>query len=386
MSTATASRIPVPRKAEKKRVKLKMAVQGPSGSGKTWGALALAKNLWPNGRVCVIDTENESASLYADSFEFDTITLTPPFTTARYVEAIDVVVKAGYHVLIIDSITPQWDGEGGILRRKEEMDKRPGSNSYTNWASFTPEHEAFKQAMVQAPIHLIATMRSKQDYVLVANDKGKQVPTKMGMAPIQRDQMDYEFTLVFDVQMDHRALASKDRTGLFSEQIVDLASDKSAAMLRGWLGNGKEETPGPSLVHRQLEAAVKKVTLTEEIEKHATTDDYRFHVTGNIVTCRPVQVLNKKTKGGKDYMFLKLDAEVEGQLSGGFCYHASLFDALGKIKEQQSVCQFEWSVRNNFLQIDNVLDIDGIEYRDGKPYNQDAEPESLEINDDDIPF
>ena len=138
------------------------------------------------------------------------------------------------------------------------------------------------------------------------------------------------------------------------------------------------EVKQPTLVHRQLEASVNK--LEQEL------DDYRFHVTGNIVTCRPVQVLNKKTKGGKDYMFLKLDAEVEGQLSGGFCYHASLFDALSKIKEQQSVCQFEWSVRNNFLQIDNVLDIDGTEYRDGKPYNQDAEPESLEINDDDIPF
>lgn len=238
--------IPAPRKAEKKRVKLKMAVQGPSGSGKTWGALALARNLWPEGKICLIDTENESASLYADSFEFDTIPLAPPFGTDRYLACINAAIKAGYDVLIIDSITPQWDGEGGILRRKEEMDRRPGSNGYANWASFTPEHEAFKQALQQSPIHLIATMRSKQEYILVANEKGKQVPKKVGMAPIQRDQMDYEFTLVFDVEMDHKGSASKDRTGLFNEKIVDLADPATAETIMGWLTKGKEPEPGAS--------------------------------------------------------------------------------------------------------------------------------------------
>jgi len=234
------SNIPIPRKAEKKRVKLKMAVQGPSGSGKTWGALSLARNLWPDGKICVIDTENESASLYADAFDFDTIPLAPPFGTNRYLACINAAIKGGYDVLIIDSITPQWDGEGGILRRKEEMDRRPGSNGYANWASFTPEHEAFKQALQQSPIHVICTMRSKQDYILVANDKGKQVPKKVGMAPIQRDQMDYEFTLVFDVEMDHKGSASKDRTGLFNEKIVDLANAETAETIRGWLERGKD--------------------------------------------------------------------------------------------------------------------------------------------------
>jgi hypothetical protein len=143
-------------------------------------------------------------------------------------------------VLIIDSITPQWDGEGGILRRKEEMDRRPGSNGYANWATFTPEHEFFKQELQQSPIHMICTMRSKQDYILTANDKGKQVPKKVGMAPIQRDQMDYEFTLVFDVEMDHKGSASKDRTGLFNEKIIDLASPKTAQVIREWLEKGSE--------------------------------------------------------------------------------------------------------------------------------------------------
>lgn len=237
--------IPAPHKAEKQRVKLKMAVQGPSGSGKTFGALSLARNLWPKAKICLIDSENESASLYADSFDFDTIPLGPPFETDRYLECIQIAVDGGYDVVILDSITPQWDGEGGILRRKEEMDRRPGSNGYANWASFTPEHERFKQALQQSPIHLIATMRSKQDYILTANDKGKQIPKKVGMAPIQRDQMDYEFTLVFDVEMDHKGSASKDRTGLFNEKIVDLASPKTAKLLRDWLDKGKE-VPAPA--------------------------------------------------------------------------------------------------------------------------------------------
>jgi hypothetical protein len=238
--------IPTPHKAEKKRVKLKMAVQGPSGSGKTWGALALARNLWPEGKICLIDTENESASLYADSFDFDTIPLGPPFGTGRYLECIEAAVKGGYDVLIIDSITPQWDGEGGILRRKEEMDRRPGSNGYANWASFTPEHEAFKQALQQSPIHTICTMRSKQDYILTANDKGKQVPKKIGMAPIQRDQMDYEFTLVFDIEMDHKGAVSKDRTGLFNEEVVNLSDPKIAERINGWLEKGKDAPVVPA--------------------------------------------------------------------------------------------------------------------------------------------
>jgi hypothetical protein len=119
------------------------------------------------------------------------------------------------------------------------MDKRPGSNSYANWASFTPEHEKFKQKLIQSPIHLIATMRSKQEYALQADDKGKMKPVKLGLAPIQRDGMDFEFSQVWDVQMDHKAMLSKNRTGLFESQLVDLADPKLANDLKAWLGSGK---------------------------------------------------------------------------------------------------------------------------------------------------
>jgi len=260
----------VPRKAEKRSVKLKIGVQGPSGSGKTWGALVLARNMWPDARICVIDTENESASLYADRWDFDTIPLHEPFTTARYNQAIDAVIEAGYDVVIIDSITPQWDGVGGILRRKEELDKRPGSNSYTNWASFTPEHESFKQKLQQSPIHLIATMRSKQEYALQQDEKGRSKPVKIGLAPIQRDGMDYEFSLVWDVQMDHRAVVSKNRTGLFDGEVLNLSDPKVAKTLRAWLENGKHvEAPPPNPT---APANTTKSTSAGETSSTASTD------------------------------------------------------------------------------------------------------------------
>src|ERR1700685_1029322 len=236
---AVSKPIPAARKAEKRQVKLKLGIQGPSGSGKTKGALALAKNLWPDAKVMVIDTENESASLYADEFSFDTIPLDPPFESDRYEACIDYAVANKYDVLILDSVTHQWDGEGGILRRKEELDRRPGANSWANWAQFTPEHTHFIETIKQAPIHIIATLRSKQDYVLEQNDKGKSKPVKMGMAPIQRDGFDYEFTMVFDVQMDHKATVSKNRTGLFGDKVLDLKDKKVADAIKYWLDAGK---------------------------------------------------------------------------------------------------------------------------------------------------
>ncbi len=147
-------------------------------------------------------------------------------------------IEEGYSVLVIDSLSHQWNGDGGILSRKEEADKKPGSNSYTNWAAFTKEHTAFVGKVLQLPIHVIATLRSKQDYILETNERGKQQPLKVGMAPVQREGLEYEFSTVFDVQMDHRALASKDRTGLFGDEGVDLVKPATGKRLLAWLATG----------------------------------------------------------------------------------------------------------------------------------------------------
>lgn len=222
-------------KAEKKQAKLKLAITGPSGSGKTYSALRLAKGM--GGRIAVIDTENKSASLYADKFDFDVLEIEPPYTNEKYLQALVEAVKAKYDIVIIDSLSHQWAGEGGLLNKKEQMDAR-GGNSFQNWAKMTPEHEKFKMAILHADINIIGTMRSKQDYVMETNDKGKQAPKKVGLAPIQREGLEYEFTTVFDVAMNHEAVASKDRTGLFVDKIFQV-TEQTGVELKTWLMSGK---------------------------------------------------------------------------------------------------------------------------------------------------
>jgi hypothetical protein len=219
------------KKAEKKSIKIKIAVTGASGSGKTFSSLSLASGL--GKKIAVIDTENGSASLYADQFEFDVLELKPPFETEKYISAIKSAEDAGYDVLVIDSLSHAWAGEGGLLEQKEKLDGR-GGNSYTNWASITKKHEILKSAFLQSNIHIIITMRSKQDYVMEANDRGKMTPKKVGLAPIQREGLEYEFTTVFDVAMTHEAMVSKDRTGLFVDKIFKI-TPQTGEQIKDWL-------------------------------------------------------------------------------------------------------------------------------------------------------
>ena len=230
-------------KAEKKQVKLKIALTAPSGGGKTYGALLLAKGL--GNKVAVIDTEKGSASLYSDKFDFDVLELSPPFTTEKYQEAIKAAESGNYDVIICDSITHAWAGEGGLLAQKEQIDARGKGSSYTNWAMITKKHEKFIGSLLHSDIHLIATMRSKQDYVLQERN-GKQVPTKVGLAPVQRDGIEYEFTCVLDIAMNNEAQASKDRTGLFKDKIFKI-TEETGTMLKNWMLDGKkiEKTEEP---------------------------------------------------------------------------------------------------------------------------------------------
>ncbi|HUS62552.1 MAG TPA: AAA family ATPase [Acidimicrobiales bacterium] len=233
------------KKAVRHAVKLKIGVQGPSGSGKTYGALMLARHMvGPEGKIAVIDTENGSASLYSDRTPFDVLDLTPPFTSKRYADAVAEAIEAGYDIIVIDSISPQWNGEGGILQRKEQLDAQGRGNSYTNWAAFSAEHTKFLQMIVDAPIHMIATLRSKSEYVVEQNEKGKAVPRKVGMAAVQREGAEYEFSIVFDVSMAHGAQTTKDRTGLFpTDEVVDLANKKTGKRITDWLASGVELPP-----------------------------------------------------------------------------------------------------------------------------------------------
>lgn len=212
-----------------------MALQGPSGSGKTMSALLIAfgiTNDWT--QIAVIDTENNSADLYAHLGAFQTLSITPPFTPERYREALFVCLQAKMQVVIIDSISHEWEGIGGILDIHGNM----VGNSFTNWTKVTPRHNAFVQDILQSPIHIIATIRSKQDYVLVEKN-GKQVPEKVGLKGITREGLDYEFTLVFELNQKHYATASKDRTNLFMDQPEMKLTPEIGQRLLAWCNEGE---------------------------------------------------------------------------------------------------------------------------------------------------
>ena len=217
-------------KAQRKQAVIKLALQGPSGSGKTYSSLLLAYGLVGNwGQIAVIDTENNSSHLYSHLGNFNVLSLSEPFTPERYIEAIEVCEKAGMKAVIIDSISQEWEGSGGIIETHGNM----AGNSFTNWNKVTPRHNAFVQKMLQSPAHIIATIRSKQDYILT-DKNGKMVPEKVGLKGVTRDGMDYEFTLVLDLDIKHQATASKDRTGLFTNPLPFLITESTGNRIKLW--------------------------------------------------------------------------------------------------------------------------------------------------------
>lgn len=218
------------KKAVRSNAFLKLAITGPSGSGKTFSALRLARGLaGKDGNVALIDTENRSASLYADRFSFDTLDIAPPFEHEKFIEGINAAVEAGYKVVVIDSASHFWEG---ILEFKGNLDAR-GGNSYTNWKVAGDKFSGIIKAVLQSPVHIICCMRSKMDYVQEKDERGKTTVRKVGLAPIMRDGIEYEFTTVFDVDLSHRAAASKDRSGLFTDKIFQI-TEETGAQLEQW--------------------------------------------------------------------------------------------------------------------------------------------------------
>lgn len=215
------------RKAERTQVCPKIAISGPSGSGKTLSALMIAYGITKDwSKILVIDTENSSSELYSNADikglskkigQFDVIPFGPPYAPERYVQAIQCAEQAKYQVVIIDSLSHSWNGTGGAL---DKVNNSNSSNSYTAWKQVTPIFQRMIDAILQSACTVICTMRSKQDYVMETNEKGKQVPRKVGMAPIIRDGIEYEFTTVFEINLDHYGFTSKDRTGMFNGQLI----------------------------------------------------------------------------------------------------------------------------------------------------------------------
>lgn len=231
-------------KAQRSKSKLRLALIGPSGSGKTYSALLIAKGL--GGKIAMLDSERGSGSLYSDLVDYDISDLTPPFTPERYIQAIKEAEKAGYNVLIIDSLSHAWSGQGGIL---EFVDKasQVQKNNFAAWREASPKHNSLVDSILGADLHIIVTMRSKTAWEVQKDERtGKTRPVKIGLAPVQRDGLEYEFTCVLELSVDgHIATASKDRTGLFDGRYIT-PDIETGHVLKEWL-QGKGEKPADLL-------------------------------------------------------------------------------------------------------------------------------------------
>lgn len=228
------------KRATKEQAKLRLALIGLAGSGKTFSALSIATHLVPGGRIAVIDTERGSASLYADRFGFDVLDL-ERHGPENYCDAIEAAQEEGYDVIVVDSLSHAWAGKDGALEQVDKIAKREGkSNNFTAWRDVTPKHNRLVDTMLSCKSHLIATIRSKMEYVLDKDDKtGKSSVRKVGLAPIQRDGLDYEFTVVGDMNLNHELIVSKSRCSAIGVgDIVDKPGEKFAKTLREWLASG----------------------------------------------------------------------------------------------------------------------------------------------------
>ena len=254
-------------KAARNKCKIKMALQGASGSGKTYSSLLLANGLTNDwSKIVVIDTENGSADLYAHLGGYNVLRLEKPFTPEKYQEAIETCEKAGMAVIIIDSISHEWDGAGGILETHGNM----MGNSFTNWNKVTPRHKAFVQKILQSSCHVIATIRSKQDYVL-SEKNGKYVPEKVGLKGVTREGMDYEFTIMLDLDIKHNATASKDRTGLFMDKPPFIISQGTGKRILKWCSAGVDL----DAIKKEIKEAQTVETLREILLKYP---EYRIEI------------------------------------------------------------------------------------------------------------
>jgi len=259
------------KKAERKRARMRIGLFGPSGSGKTMSALKLAYGLvgdW--NKIIVIDTEQESSSLYSQLGDYNTCPLNAPFDPRRYIEAIKTCEKAGFEVIIVDSVSHEWEGIGGCLDIRERL-----GGKFENWAKVTPLHNQFISAITQSTSHIITTGRSKVDYQFEGKkDGGKGKVEKVGMKAITREGFEYELTISFTINQDHYASIDKDRTNLFKDCAPFIITEDVGKLIGEWNQLGiiapieeKQETALPPVKTIKDEYVIEIIRLLGEASK-----------------------------------------------------------------------------------------------------------------------
>lgn len=275
-------------KAVRSKAKLRLAIAGPSGSGKTYTALALAKYLSPDKPIAVVDTESGSASLYAGEFDFDVVEMHAPYTPSKFIAAIKGAAAEGYGLIILDSLSHAWSGPGGLLDIVDKKAKASQSgNSYTAWKEGTPIQNELVTTMLGEPIHIIATMRSKTEYVMEEGKNGKLAPKKVGLKAVQRDDLEYEFTIWLQMTMEHDAIVEKSRCSLLADEgLLNKPGKRVAETILNWLNEGAPDTAqaietattpsAPSIAHTQQ----PRVEAPKEVKADPTEPPTRIDIAG----------------------------------------------------------------------------------------------------------
>lgn len=231
------------KKATKAQLKARIGLVGPTGSGKTYTALLMAKAFVADGgRVAVIDTERGSASKYSGEVaEFDVCEL-ENFAPSNYIEAIKFADAEGYDVIVIDSLSHAWMGEGGALDMVDKASKRSQGGSFAAWRDVTPECNALVDCILQSRAHVIVTLRSKMEYAMEKDDKGRTSVRKIGLAPVQRAGLEYEFDIVGEMDVNHNIIVSKSRCSALADAVINKPGAAFVESILAWLSDGEERT------------------------------------------------------------------------------------------------------------------------------------------------
>lgn len=281
------------RKATRQKAKIRLGLSAVSGGGKTYSSLLIAYGLCGNWeKIALIDTENGSGDLYSNLGPYNVLPLTAPFTPEKYVEAIKACENAGMEVIIIDSITHEWDGKGGCLEIVDQLTQASQSkNSYVSWGKVTPRHQTFIDAILQSATHMITTVRRKQDYEMTKDDRGKIKVEKAGLKEVTREGFEYELTVNLELDHGHHAIASKDRTGLFMGKPEFKPGIETGRMIADWCESGVDPAEYVKDAIKNLkncatidELKTLKDTLPDYVLKHpdfVTAAIDRFNVINN---------------------------------------------------------------------------------------------------------
>ena len=295
-------------KVKKEQIKLRLGLSGASGFGKTYSALLLAfgiTNDW--SKIAIIDTENCSANLYASLGKYSVLSLKSPYSPERYIEALRTAENASMEVVIIDSITHEWQGAGGCLDLQEKLGGR-----FQDWAKITPRHQSFVDAILQSKCHVITTVRRKVDYSMDRDRNGKTKIIKLGTKEITREGFEYELTTNFEIINDnHLVLASKDRTGLFMNKPEFIITPATGKILKKWCNDGVPKDDVSALVKAEIESCTtveglrhiygKYPDIREEIKDAILDRKSRIeNMQSQIISNKEIIPTNKLSENGID--------------------------------------------------------------------------------------